>query len=90
MLQKGFLTSNRNTQENKKSRAFIMWGGAVCFVIGVAIIMLVDFKIKIEEHQNIGHVVGLGLMGVGAILMCVGLWKNVMAQNKSIRQRKRK
>ena len=90
MLEKGFLTSNKDTQENKKSRAFIMWGGAVCFVIGIATIMLVDFIIQKEEYENIGHIVGLGLMGVGAILMCVGLWKNVMAQNKSRRQRRRK
>ena len=91
MLQKGFLTENRNIQENKKSRAFIMWGGAACFVIGVATIMLVDFIIQTEEHQKkIGEYVGLGLMGIGGILMCVGLWKNVMAQNKSRRQRRRK
>ena len=88
MLQKGFLMENRNTQEKNSKRAFIMWGGAVCFVIGVSIIMLVDFLIKTEAHQKqIGEFVGLSLMGVGAILMCIGLWKNVMAQNKSRRQR---
>jgi len=85
MLQKGFLMENRNIQENKKSRAFIMWGGAVCFVIGVAIIMFVEQKLT-AEHQKIGHIVGLGLMGIGGILMCIGLWKNVMAQNKKHRQ----
>ena len=79
MLQKGFLTSERDTQEMKKSRGYFMLGGAICFLSGVVLIMLG----KIET-------LGLSLIGVGAVLMSIGLWKNVMAQNKSRRPSKRR
>jgi len=79
MLQKGFLESQKNTQENKKSRGYLMLGGAISFALGVITIML-------EKYQY----VGLGLIGVGSVLMCIGLWMNAMAQNKVQKQRRRR
>ena len=73
MLQKGFLMSNKNTQEKKTNKSLLMTGGAVCFIIGAIIIMIHNYY------------VGLGLIIVGSIMASVGLWMNVLSQNKNRR-----
>jgi len=74
MLQKGFLMSQKNTQEKKKSKDFLMLGGAVCFILGAIIIMLQG-----------NYYLGLGMIVFGSIVASAGLWMNVIAQNKNRR-----
>jgi len=86
MLQKGFLTSNENTPVKKTNKGYYIIGGAICFVLGITLVMF--SQSTTPPNLNMQYA-GSALIGVGAILMCVGLWMNVMAQSKRHRRKKR-
>jgi len=71
MLQRGFLTSNNNTQEKKKSNDFLKLGGAICFIVGAIAVFMVSYYL------------GLVFIIIGSIMVSVALWKNAISQNKN-------
>ena len=64
--------SQKSSQEKKKSKDFLMFGGAICFILGVLLFLTLG-----------NFYAGIGLVIIGSILASAGLWMNVIAQNKN-------